>query len=89
MPPAHLRVRVTPKSSCDEVGGWRGDRLSVRVRAAPDKGRANAAVGKVVADALGVPKSAVTVVRGGASRLKTIAVAGMTLDEVRERLPVR
>jgi uncharacterized protein YggU (UPF0235/DUF167 family) len=59
----------------------------VRVTAPPDEGRANAAVCKVVAEALDVPKTAVSVVRGHAARMKTLEVAGMTDEEAARRLP--
>lgn len=50
--------------------------LRMRVKAVPDKGKANAAVVALVAKALGVPKSAVSVVSGETARLKTLAVVG-------------
>ena len=75
---ARLRVYVTPKASRDEITGWRGEELTVRVSAAPDKGKANAAVCETVAKALGVPKSAVSVERGKKSRHKTLSVEGVT-----------
>lgn len=50
--------------------------LRVRVSAVPDKGKANAAVVVMIAKALGVPKSSVSVVSGETSRLKTLDVAG-------------
>lgn len=50
--------------------------LRVRVSAVPDKGKANAAVAALLAKALGVPKSAVSVVSGETNRLKTLAVVG-------------
>ena len=58
----------------------------VRVTAPPDEGKANAAVCKVVANALGVPKSAVSVVRGHAARVKTLEIDGMTGEEAAQRL---
>lgn len=73
---------MTPKAGRDEVVGWRGEELLVRVTVAPEGGKANAAVCAVVASALGVPKSAVTVVRGATSRHKAIEVAGVTDDAV-------
>jgi uncharacterized protein YggU (UPF0235/DUF167 family) len=42
----------------------------------PDKGRANAAVAVLLGKALGIPKSAVTLVAGDTARLKTLAIAG-------------
>jgi uncharacterized protein len=74
---ATLAVHVAPRSGKDEVVGWRGTELSVRVTAAPESGKANAAVCKVVASALGVPKTDVNVVRGGTSRHKLLDVDGV------------
>jgi len=69
-----LLVHVTPRSGRDEVAGWRGNELSVRVTAPPDAGRANESVCRVVADALGLPKSGVRVTRGHTSRHKALEV---------------
>lgn len=76
-----LFLRVTPNAGRDAIEGSeiRDDGtcvLRVRVRAVPDKGKANAAVVALLAKVLGLPKSSVTVVSGETSRLKTIAVAG-------------
>ncbi len=79
---ARLHVHVLPKSARDEVAGWRGGELQVRVTAAPEGGRANAAVCRVVADALGVAKSAVSVVRGQTARHKTLEVSGLGTSEI-------
>lgn len=70
-----LAVHVTPKSGRDEVVGWRGSELSVRVTAAPESGKANAAVCIVIAKALGVPKTSIRVVRGDTSRHKVLEIA--------------
>jgi uncharacterized protein len=73
-------VRLTPKSSRDEVAGVedRGGEcvLKARVRAVPEAGRANDALETLIAKWLGVPPSTVTVAHGGKSRLKQVAVAG-------------
>lgn len=50
--------------------------LRMRVKAVPDKGKANAAVIALLAKALGVPKSAMTLVSGDTARLKTIQIEG-------------
>jgi len=72
-----LRVRVTPRSSKDELIGTRDGVVLVRVTAPPEDGKANARVCKVIAKTLGVPPSAVSVVRGGSAREKTIEVVGV------------
>lgn len=74
-------VRVTPRTGSDRLDGVeaRGDgkqALHVRVRAAPEKGAANAAMIALVAKAFGVPKSAVAVTAGATARLKTLVITG-------------
>jgi uncharacterized protein YggU (UPF0235/DUF167 family) len=76
-----LFVRVTPNAGRDAIAGVerRDDNsavLRLRVSAVPDKGKANAAVLALLAKALGVPKSTLSVASGETSRLKTIAVVG-------------
>lgn len=76
-----FRVRLTPRASRDAIEG-RGTgadgarHLAARVRAVPEKGKANAALEKLVAGWLDVPAGAVAVIAGGASRIKTVAVSG-------------
>lgn len=84
--PARIAIRATPRSSRDSIEPGPGGVFVVRVTAPPDEGKANAAVCRVIADALGVPKSAVSVVRGHTARQKTIEVAGLTAEEVAARL---
>jgi uncharacterized protein (TIGR00251 family) len=75
-----LRVRLTPKSSRDSVEGIEttaeGPALKARVRAVPEKGAANEALVRLVADWLDVAAGTVSLARGGKSRLKTVEVAG-------------
>jgi uncharacterized protein YggU (UPF0235/DUF167 family) len=83
-----LAVKLTPGASSDRIDGWDVDAdgrpiLKVRVRARPVEGEANAALLKLMAKALGVPKSAVSLGRGGQSRTKMIAVAGLSEDEAK------
>jgi uncharacterized protein (TIGR00251 family) len=77
---------VTPRSGRDEVIGWQGDELRVRVRAAPVEGQANEAVCRLIAKAVGVPYTAVEVTSGGTSRTKTVRITGLDQDAVRARL---
>lgn len=75
-----VAIRVTPRSSRDEIVGLDDGVLHVRVTAPPDDGKANAAVCRVVAGALGVPKSAVGIARGATSRHKMLSVDGMATE---------
>lgn len=69
-----IEVRVIPRARRDAVGGERAGRLLVRTTAAPVDGRANAAVLRLVADHLGVPRRQVEVIAGERSRDKTLRV---------------
>jgi uncharacterized protein YggU (UPF0235/DUF167 family) len=60
--------------------------LRVRVTAPPVDGRANEALTRLLASKLGVPRSDVRVVGGQTSRLKLVAVDGLTPEELRRRL---
>jgi len=76
-----LFVRVTPHAGRDAIAGveQRDDGsavLRVRVRAVPDKGQANAAVIALLARALAVPKSSISISSGATARLKTLAISG-------------
>jgi len=82
-----LRVRVQPRAPRDEIVGWRADGvLALRVVAPPVEGAANAAVGALLARALGVRGAAVEVVRGERGRDKLVRVAGLSAAELRRRL---
>lgn len=78
-----LFVRLTPKSSRDAVEGVGtaadGSRhLNARVRAVPQDGLANAALERLIADWIGVPRRAVVIVAGSTARLKTMRISGAT-----------
>lgn len=77
-----VRVRLTPKSSIEGVDGVipsaEGQALAARVRAVPAEGEANAAVEKLIARWLEVPKSTVRVTAGGKSRIKSLTISGET-----------
>lgn len=81
-----LVVRVTPRARRDEVVGWRDGILRLRVLAPPVEGKANAAVAKLLARALGVSRRDIAIARGSRSRDKQVVVEGLTEAEVRERL---
>lgn len=76
---AELKVRATPNASRDGIEGRGEDAagqqfLKIRVTAVPEKGKANAAIEALLAKALGLPKSAVSVERGETARLKTVRI---------------
>ena len=87
----HVAIRLTPGASSDRIDGWDVDAdgrpfLKVRARARPVEGEANSALIKLLAKTLGVPKSAVTLARGGQSRTKRLSIAGLSEPDLKARL---
>lgn len=81
-----LAVRVQPGASADAILGWRDGALRVRVSAPARDGRANAAVGRVLAAALGVPPSTIELVRGAGARDKLFRLRTLDAAVARARL---
>jgi uncharacterized protein YggU (UPF0235/DUF167 family) len=81
-----LALRVTARSDADRVGPFADGLLHVRVTRPPADGEANRAVLRLVAKALGVPVSKVTLVAGARSRRKRCAVEGISPAELAARL---
>jgi uncharacterized protein (TIGR00251 family) len=85
---SEIGVRLTPRASTNEIGGLRDGVLFVRVTAAPEGGRANEALCRLLAKRMRVGVRDVSVVRGLASRAKTVRVYGMSrADVMRALLP--
>jgi uncharacterized protein len=83
-----LAVKAIPNAPRSEVIGWLGEALKIKVHAPPVEGRAPEVLCEFLADSLGLPRRAVTVLRGDTSRQKVIRVAGLTLAEAKAKLGV-
>ncbi len=83
-----LPIKAIPNAPRSAVVGWLGDALKVKIHAPPVEGRANAALCEFLADSLGLPRRAVTVLRGDTSRQKLVRIDGLTLAEVKAKLGV-
>ena len=81
-------MRVQPRASRSEVAGLCGDEIRVRIAAPPVDGAANEALVQLLADRLGVPRSAVEVVAGAAARRKIVRVARITPSEAARQLGI-
>ncbi len=83
-----IAVCVTPRGGRDAIEGVdEGGELRVRVSAPPADGAANKAVVKLLARALGVPRSAIVVTAGVASRHKRLRIEGLGPRDVLARWP--
>jgi uncharacterized protein len=83
---AELAVRVTPRAEADRVGPYDNGVLRVRVARPPVDGEANQAVARLLARALGVPPSSLTLVAGARSRSKRFRLDGVSTDELASRI---
>lgn len=86
MPSCTLAIKAIPNAPRNQIAGWVGDAVKVKVHAPPVEGRANDALCEFLADALGLPRRAVTVQRGDTSRQKIVRIDGLDLASVRSKL---
>ena len=84
-----VQIKAVPGARRDEVAGWLGDRLKIRVSAPAEGGKANKAICAVLAGALGVRQRDVEIVGGHSSAEKTVDIAGLSDGELAARLPAR
>jgi uncharacterized protein (TIGR00251 family) len=81
-----IALKVIPNAPRSEIIGWLGEALKVKIHAPPVEGRANDALCEFLADALGLPRRAVSVLRGDTSRQKLIRIDGLTRAEFDAKL---
>ena len=83
---AMLAVKVVPGASRSRIAGRYGDGIKVQVAAAPENGKANAAVIEVLAGALGVRESQVVLVSGQTQPRKQFRIDGLDDAQFQQRL---
>ncbi len=81
-----LELKVIPNAPRNEVAGWLGTALKVKIHAPALEGRANDELLDFLAEKLGVPRRKVTLLRGDKSRQKVVCLAGLDAPAVRARL---
>jgi uncharacterized protein (TIGR00251 family) len=77
-----IRVRVLPKSSRNQLVGYEGNVLKVKLTSPPIEGKANKALIEYMARRLGIAKGRVEITSGSRSRLKTVRIRGLSQEEV-------
>jgi uncharacterized protein len=83
---ATFSVKVHPRAKKNAITGEIGDALKLALTAPPVEGRANEGCIEFLAKVLSVPRSSITIAAGESSRNKLIRVAGLSADEVRNRI---
>ena len=84
---ARLEVKVSPRARRNEIVGWHQDRmLVVKIAAPPVQGRANEELVQFLAEQLGISADDITIVRGHTSKQKVLEIAGLTEEDIKQRL---
>lgn len=88
-PSTRLHVRVTPRASHNEVSGFTHGVLYVKVAALPDRGKANKELIDYLSLILDIKKSSLHLLKGHTSRNKVIAVDGLSLEDITQRISAK
>jgi len=83
---AVIAVKAVPGASRDRMVGVLGQSLKIATSAPAEKGKANAAIAKTLAEALGVDKHSVELISGRTGRMKKFRAAGLTAAQVNASL---
>lgn len=81
-----LSLRISARASRDAIMGWHGDALKISITTAPEKGKANKAILKLLAGALGTAPSRISVVRGQTSPDKIVDIQDLSEARVHAAL---
>lgn len=83
---ARINVKVKPRSSRDNVEGWKEGVLVVRLTSPPVDGAANSSLIRLLAKKTGVARSRIRIVSGEKGRSKVLEFEGVDLEDLKERL---
>jgi uncharacterized protein len=75
-----LSVKITPNSSENKILGISNDTLKIKIKAPPDKGKANLELIKFLSKLLKISKSSIEIVKGKTSSMKIIAISSESPD---------
>ena len=81
-----VRLRVSPGSRTTGIDGRYGDAWKIRVSAPAEGGRANAAIVRLLAETMQLPRASITLVSGTGGREKIVELIGIAADETERRL---
>jgi uncharacterized protein (TIGR00251 family) len=83
---ATLHIKVVPGARRDRIVGRLGNAIKVQVSAAPERGKANQAVIKLIAATIGLPRQQIQLIAGATNPRKTLQIQGILQEELDRRL---
>ncbi|MFC1902403.1 DUF167 domain-containing protein [Chloroflexota bacterium] len=81
-----LHLRVCPGAGKNEIVGFTGGVLQVKIAAPPLQGKANRELTAFLSQMLGISRSSLTILKGHTSRNKVIAIDGLSREDAIKRL---
>ena len=81
-----IRVRASPRSAKDLVEGIEGDYIKIRLRAIPEKGKANEAIIKILAKFFDIAPTKISIISGQTSRIKTVEIISHDIHEIEKKI---
>lgn len=82
----NIRVKVLPRSSKNQIVGQENGTFKVKLTAPPVEGKANKALIDLLTKRLGLPKENAEIVSGKRSRLKSVRIKGLSIEDVKNLL---
>lgn len=73
-----LQIKVTPNAAKNQITGWEGEVLRLRIKGVPEKGRVNEELIEFLAETLDIAKSNIQILSGHTSRIKRVKIEGIT-----------
>ena len=81
-----IKLKVIPNSSRNQIVGWLGSQLKIKVQSQPEKGRANEAVVLLLSKSFDLKKQQIHICSGQTSSNKEMEIDGLTKAELKELL---
>ncbi|NGX41112.1 MAG: hypothetical protein KR126chlam4_00948 [Candidatus Anoxychlamydiales bacterium] len=73
-----IKVKIIPKSKVNQIISFEEDTLKIRIKASPEKGKANKELIRFIAKSLSIAQNRISIVSGHTSRLKKLQIGGIS-----------
>lgn len=84
-----IAVRVVPNASRNEIVGWMGDELKIKLQAPPEGGRANKTLIEFLSKSLQLARREVTIASGEKSRRKQLEITSLSLEDLNRKISLK
>jgi uncharacterized protein len=82
-----ISIKLVPYSQNNEIVGWEGDELKIRINEIPEAGKANKALIAFLGKTLKIAPSRISIIRGLANRHKKVHISGVSIEKVKKMTP--